>query len=71
MSENQRLEAFRAAVLEEQKAQLLMDRLYSEFIVKMLHYQTGTGEVPTEQEFHDWRLAVDSRIEFARKRGLL
>lgn len=71
MSENQRLEALRAAVLDEQKAQTLMDRLYSEFIVKMLRYQTGKGEVPTEQEFDDWRLAVDGRLELARKRGLL
>ena len=71
MTEKQLLEAFRAAVLEEQSAQVLMDKLYSEFIVKMLRYQTGKGEIPTEQEFDNWRLAVDARIELAKKRGLL
>lgn len=71
MSENEKLAALRAAVLHEQNAQTLMDKLYSEFIVKMLRYQTGKGEIPTEQEFDEWRLAVDSRIELARKRGLL
>jgi hypothetical protein len=71
MSENEKLAAFRAAVLNEQNAQTLMDRLYSEFIVKMLRYQTGKGEVPTQKEFDDWRLAVDSRIELAKQRGLL
>ena len=71
MTEKELLEAFRAAVLEEQNAQILMDTLYSDFIVKMLRYQTGKGEIPTEREFDGWRLAVDARIELAKKRKLL
>lgn len=48
-----------------------MDKLYCEFIVKMLNYQTGKGEVPSAEEFIEWRDSVEHRIEFSRLRGMI
>jgi hypothetical protein len=63
--------ALREAIFKEQVALAMMDKLYCEFIVKMLHYQTGKCEPPTTSEFVAWRESVDRRIEFSRLRGLL
>ena len=65
------LKDLRGAVVKEQQALAAMDKLYCEFVVKMLQYQTGGGEAPTHEEFQIWRDCVDVRIEFSRQRGLL
>jgi hypothetical protein len=65
------LQNLRDAIFQEQAALAIMDKLYCEFIVKMLHYQTGKGEAPSADEFVAWRESVDRRIEFSRLRGLI
>lgn len=65
------LQDLRDAIFKEQAALAIMDKLYCDFIVKMLDYQTGRGEVPTVEEFIEWRESVDRRIEFSRLRGLI
>jgi hypothetical protein len=65
------IQALRNAISNEQAALVVMDKLYCDFVVKMLNYQTGKGESPTAEEFMEWRSSVDHRIEFSRLRGLL
>ncbi|WP_394789101.1 hypothetical protein [Rhodoferax sp.] len=65
------LQSLRDAILNEQTALAVMDKLYCEFVIKMLNYQTGKGEAPTLEEFAEWRESVDRRIEFSRLRGLI
>ncbi len=71
MPSNTPIQNLRDAIFKEQAALTIMDTLYCEFIVKMLNYQTGKGEVPTVQEFAEWLDSVDRRIEFSRLRGLI
>lgn len=71
MPKNIALEELRDAIFREQVALSAMDKLYCEFIVKMLNYQTGKGAVPTVEEFAEWRDSVEKRIEFSRLRGLI
>jgi hypothetical protein len=71
MPANSSLVALRDAIFREQAAMTVMDKLYYEFVVKMLNYQTGKGEAPTLVEFVEWRDSVDLRIEFSRLRGLV
>lgn len=71
MPKNLALDELRDAIFKEQVALSAMDKLYCEFIVKMLNYQTGKGVVPTADEFAEWRDSVEKRIEFSRLRGLI
>jgi len=71
MPPNSPLQALRDAIFNEQAALVVMDKLYCEFVVKMLNYQTGKCESPTIEEFVEWRSSVDHRIEFSRLRGML
>lgn len=65
------LQMLRDAIFKEQAALAVMDKLYCDMVVKMLNYQAGKGEAPTDKEFAEWRNAVDQRIEFSRLRGLI
>ena len=65
------IQNLRDAIFKEQAALTVMDKLYCEFVVKMLNYQTGKGEAPTETEFAEWLDSVERRIEFSRLRGLI
>ncbi len=65
------LQALRDAIFKEQAALAVMDQLYCDLVVKMLNYQAGKGVAPTVEEFAEWRVSVDQRIEFSRLRGLI
>ena len=71
MPQADRTQELRNAVFKEKAALATMDKLYCEFNVKMLQYQTGKGEAPTSEEFAAWRGSVDARIEFSRIRDLI
>ncbi len=71
MTQDSSVVALLNAVFKEQAALVVMDKLYYNFVVKMLSYQTGTSEAPTMEEFAEWRDAVDRCIEFSRLRGLI
>lgn len=65
------LDHLRSAIFKEQATLVAMDKVYCDFIVKLLNYQTGKGPEPSQDEFVAWKDCVASRLEFSRFRGLI
>ena len=65
------LNYLRSAIFKEQASLVAMDKVYCDFIVKLLRYQTGKGPEPSQDEFIDWKKSVASRLEFSRHHELI